>query len=73
LLALLANFLAHVEPLFLPASVRFIHRGPGATLGFVFGDAFLFMDFLNVRGLASLFSSVAGFVSTRHGVDPLVS
>src|SRR3954468_2901203 len=44
-----------------------VHGGPGSALGFILGDAALFVTFLDMFGHSLLLAGVTRFVSTGHG------
>src|SRR5262249_43776554 len=51
----------------LAAVILLVDGGPGAALRLLFGNATLFVAFLNVLGLTLLLVGIAGFVAPRHG------
>jgi hypothetical protein len=53
-------------PALLSAVGLLVHGRPSASLGFLLGNASMFVAFLDVFGLAFLFFGVARFVATRH-------
>jgi len=59
--------LADTRAALLTAMILFVDGGPGAALSFLFGNATLFVAFLNVLGLALLLVRITGFVAARHG------
>lgn len=52
----------------LTAAVIFVDGRPGTALGFIFGNAAVFVAFGDVVGFAILLVSVLGFVTTGHGM-----
>src|SRR5678816_265059 len=54
----------------LAAAVVLVDGGPGPGLGLLVRNAFLFVAFRDVVGLAFLFVGVFGLVSARHGDSP---
>jgi len=63
----LGSFSCRGRRRFFAAAVHLVDRGPGARLGLFGADAFLFVPFFDVFGLALLLVGLGGLTAARHG------